>query len=143
MDHFKSYEYVNEHFVRDEYQFELRIFRQRLTANTSCNSGTNCTVTGVKYVVTSQIRGDFLFVVFINERKKKMYIPAEFFGILNRIVSDAAAAKCCASAVVIIAAMLPHVTLVFNGAAFVARLDVSHARSVHQIFCIHSQNNKC
>jgi hypothetical protein len=30
--------------------------------------------------------------------------------------------------------VLPHVTLVFDGASLVSRLDISHARSVHQIF---------
>lgn len=63
------------------------------------------------------------------KKEKKKNVPAEFFRVLNRVI-DGVAAQCAVG----IAAMLPHVTLVLDGAAFVARLDVPHARSVNQIF---------
>lgn len=55
-----------------------------------------------------------------------MTIPAEFFRIFNRVI-DGIGAECAVG----IAAVLTHVTLVLDGASFVARLNVPHARSVH------------
>lgn len=141
-------------------QFELRTCRRQLLGSTSCNSGTNYfyivtdhTGPGVssasfhlskikKYIkekgftkklfwwVSHEIEIEIIIIIII--------IPAEFFGILNWVIDDGgtcAQSGCCpVGLVVAAAAVLPHVTLVFNGASLVSRLDISHARSVHQIF---------
>jgi hypothetical protein len=139
-------------------QFELRTCRRQLLGSTSCNSGTN-----YFYIVTDHTGPGVSSASFHLSKIKKyikekgftknyfdgflmklkiiiiiIIIPAELFGILNWVIDDGgtcAQSGCCpVGLVVAAAAVLPHVTLVFDGASLVSRLDISHARSVHQIF---------